>query len=116
MVDRLKQLDKLTATELKELIQRGQELMNEKKKDYQEEGKEKILEIAKEYDLHVKFIANPKKRKYPKKPPRYCNPNDKTQTWNGIGAQPKWFKKAVAEGFSEDDLLIENQADSESAE
>ena len=36
--------------------------------------------------------------------PRYANPADRTQTWSGRGRQPHWFKLAMEQGRSPDDL------------
>lgn len=34
----------------------------------------------------------------PKRPPKYFNPKDKSQTWSGSGRQPFWFKAAMEDG------------------
>ncbi|AXI56148.1 Trans-acting regulatory protein HvrA (plasmid) [Pseudoseohaeicola sp. NH-UV-7] len=33
-----------------------------------------------------------------KRPPKYFNPKDKSQTWSGSGRQPFWFKEALKAG------------------
>lgn len=33
-----------------------------------------------------------------KRPPKYFNPKDKSQTWSGAGRQPFWFKEALKAG------------------
>lgn len=37
---------------------------------------------------------------------KYMDPENPTNTWTGKGRQPNWFKTAVANGKSPDDLLI----------
>ncbi len=37
---------------------------------------------------------------------KYANPENKSQNWSGKGRQPDWFKKALASGKREDQLLI----------
>ncbi|WP_299852379.1 H-NS histone family protein [uncultured Roseovarius sp.] len=37
---------------------------------------------------------------------KYANPENKSQKWSGKGRQPEWFKKALASGKKEDQLLI----------
>ena len=37
---------------------------------------------------------------------KYANPENTSQTWGGKGRQPEWFKKALASGKKEDQLLI----------
>ena len=39
-------------------------------------------------------------------PVRYQNPDDRSQTWAGIGRRPKWFVEALARGRSEAELKI----------
>lgn len=49
-----------------------------------------------------------RKKARAKKPsaPKYCNPDDKSQTWTGKGRQPQWFKEAIAAGTSPDALEV----------
>jgi DNA-binding protein H-NS len=41
-----------------------------------------------------------------KVPPKYRNPADPAQTWAGRGAQPRWFREALAGGRAEAEMLI----------
>ncbi len=41
-----------------------------------------------------------------KVPPKYRNPADPAQTWAGRGAQPRWFREALAAGRTEAEMLI----------
>lgn len=38
--------------------------------------------------------------------PKYRNPADQAQTWAGRGAQPRWFREALAAGHAEEAMLI----------
>ncbi len=38
--------------------------------------------------------------------PKYRNPADPAQTWAGRGAQPRWFREALAAGHAEAEMLI----------
>lgn len=40
--------------------------------------------------------------------PKYRDPVS-GQTWSGRGRKPKWFNERIAEGMTEDQLLISNQ-------
>lgn len=40
---------------------------------------------------------------------KYRHPLDQTLSWTGKGRSPKWFDYALENGFSEADLLVENQ-------
>jgi DNA-binding protein H-NS len=37
---------------------------------------------------------------------KYANPADPTDTWSGRGRKPRWFKSALEEGKSPEDLAI----------
>jgi DNA-binding protein H-NS len=41
-----------------------------------------------------------------KKPAKYMNPNDDSQTWTGWGPMPKWLKELIASGNSKEDFAI----------
>ncbi|MEZ5714717.1 MAG: H-NS histone family protein [Paracoccaceae bacterium] len=41
-----------------------------------------------------------------KVPPKYANPEDKTQTWTGRGRRPAWVGEALAAGKTLDDMTI----------
>ena len=41
-----------------------------------------------------------------KKPAKYKNPNDNTQTWNGYGPAPKWLKGLLDSGRSKEEFEI----------
>jgi DNA-binding protein H-NS len=42
----------------------------------------------------------------PKAPAKYRHPENPSITWSGRGRQPGWYKDALANGKSADDLLI----------
>lgn len=39
-------------------------------------------------------------------PPKYANPDDRSQTWTGRGRKPRWVVAALDAGKSLDDLTI----------
>lgn len=38
--------------------------------------------------------------------PKYCNPENPTQTWSGLGRKPNWVHEALANGRDISDLEI----------
>lgn len=38
--------------------------------------------------------------------PKFANPEDPTQTWSGRGRQPQWYKKAISDGKTPEELEI----------
>lgn len=62
---------------------------------------------AQGFDLHD-LLPTPG-QKPPRKPRapstvQYTNPSDPTQTWNGRGRPPTWFRDALAQGASRESL------------
>jgi DNA-binding protein H-NS len=49
---------------------------------------------------------NPDRRKYPKVPQKYRNPQEPSQTWSGRGKQPAWVTKLLRSGAKLDDLVM----------
>ncbi|MFP4274645.1 MAG: H-NS family nucleoid-associated regulatory protein [Paracoccaceae bacterium] len=41
-----------------------------------------------------------------KRPAKYRNPENPSETWTGRGRQPNWYKDAIESGKSPEDLLI----------
>jgi DNA-binding protein H-NS len=46
------------------------------------------------------------RRPYPKVPPKYCNPKDRSETWAGRGKQPRWLTAQLRSGKNLGDFLI----------
>lgn len=38
--------------------------------------------------------------------PKYCNPEDESQTWSGRGRKPSWVQELIEAGGDLDDCLI----------
>src|SRR5437763_5642093 len=51
--------------------------------------------------------ANAKaRRKYPQVLPKYRNPQMPSETWSGLGKQPRWLVAAIRSGRKIDDFRI----------
>lgn len=50
--------------------------------------------------------AKPRKRKLPKVPPKYRDPDNRRNTWSGRGSQPRWLAEKVKRGHHPADFLI----------
>jgi DNA-binding protein H-NS len=55
---------------------------------------------------HTNAKTSKAKSSKPKAPAKYKNPDDPSQTWTGRGRQPVWFKAALENGKSPDDMQI----------
>ena len=63
-------------------------------------------DAAKEYGFSLAELTEGGKTSGRKAAPKYANPADASQTWSGRGRQPVWYRDAIANGASEDDLAI----------
>ena len=68
-----------------------------------EEARCRIHEIAREAGIPIEqLMAHPRKER--RSVSIYVNPDDATQTWNGIGRKPAWIKVWLDGGISLADL------------
>jgi DNA-binding protein H-NS len=70
--------------------------------------KAKLAELKRRLDL---LNSNPsptsqKRRSYPPVQPKYCNPEDQSETWAGRGNQPRWVRMQLSLGRRLEDFRI----------
>jgi DNA-binding protein H-NS len=106
---------KLSITELTNLSKRVDTEMKRRSSGETKRVLAKIRELAASVGMSVGDLTGHKeKRRSPrattgrtsKRPPKYINPKDPSQTWAGTGRQPLWFKDALANGKSADELRV----------
>lgn len=107
MASKLDELDlaSLSFEELANLQKKTQESMKARKKDELKIAYQKFQDIAKSLGVTVNDIIKSSKGKT-KRPPRYQNPEDKTQTWTGQGRKPKWLMDKLAVGKKLEDFAL----------
>lgn len=54
----------------------------------------------------ISSSAGPKRRSYPVVQPKYCNPEDPSETWTGRGNQPRWVRMQLSLGKRLEDFRI----------
>src|SRR5882762_1365691 len=57
----------------------------------------------------LKFLRTPVsgRRSYPPVTPKYCNPDQPSETWAGRGKQPRWLVAQLGSGKRIDDFRIQ---------
>ena len=50
------------------------------------------------------------RRSYPPVPPKYCNPEQPSETWAGRGKRPRWLVAQLGSGRRIDDFRIKKAA------
>ncbi|MCA1853024.1 MAG: H-NS histone family protein [Beggiatoa sp.] len=111
---------KLSAAELATLSKRVDTEMKRRGSGETKRVLAKIRELAASVGMSVGDLANkspsfrsPRRKtraatssRTSKRPPKYANPADPSQTWAGTGRQPLWFKDALSSGKSADELRV----------
>jgi DNA-binding protein H-NS len=123
-VDNLERMDE---AQLRDLIQRAQEMMRERGTKRLEE----LRQLAKEagYEVTLTKIGETERRRgrprsaardeergtkrRGKVKPKYRNPENPGETWSGRGRKPKWVEMALAHDRTLEDLAIRAQQGAE---
>lgn len=107
-------LEKLTTEDLikfplKELLafqanlNKAVELRREKEK---QEIYKKITELASESGFSLSELMNQKPAKKAPAPIKYRNPDNKNESWTGIGKKPKWLVDLLSTGKKLEELTV----------
>jgi len=72
------------------------------------EARAKLSAMAEEMGVKLEDVFAPtgKGKSKAQGIPKYAHPDNPALTWTGRGRQPEWFKEAIANGMSADDLKI----------
>jgi len=106
---------KLSPTELANLSKRLDMEMKRRNSGETKRVLAKIRELAASVGMSIGDLAGPKSPRrttrptsgrMSKRPPKYVNPRDSSQTWAGTGRQPLWFKDALSSGKNADELRV----------
>ncbi|NOQ76527.1 MAG: H-NS histone family protein [Methylococcaceae bacterium] len=97
----------LSETELQAVIDKAESALKEKKSRKRKEVIAQIKELAASIGVTVEIDDAKKPVKKGKKvAAKYCNPDDKSQTWTGRGVSPKWMQALIEAGHEKSDFLI----------
>lgn len=100
-------LSKLNLDELKTLKKDVEKAISDFADKRRMEAKKAIEAVAKEHGLSLDdILGNAGKKRKPKAPIKFVNPDNPTQTWSGRGRQPDWFKAAVKSGKSPESMEV----------
>jgi DNA-binding protein H-NS len=73
---------------------------------------QRIQTEKQQLDERLKLLAAPVsgRRPYPPVSPKYCNPDQPSETWAGRGKQPRWLVAQLRSGKQIDDFRIKKAA------
>ncbi|MDG4549607.1 MAG: H-NS histone family protein [Candidatus Contendobacter sp.] len=86
-------IESLSIEQLKALIEKAQDSIEQKKSGEIEAIRERMVEMAKRVDMAPEEVLNYSSRKRRPGKPKYRNPNDPEKTWTGRGKPPRWLKE-----------------------
>lgn len=99
-------LENMSLEELKDLRKKVSKAID----SYEERQKQAALaaldEKAREMGFTLSELTGGGRKGRKPSVPKYRNPDDPTMTWTGKGRQPAWFKKALEQGKSPEDMEI----------
>ncbi|MCK5888771.1 MAG: H-NS histone family protein [Methylococcales bacterium] len=98
----------LSDVELQNVIDNAEKALKERVVKKRKEVIAQIKDLADSIGMNVVLTEDKSKMaKVGKKvPPKYQNPDDKSQTWTGRGVAPKWMQGLVNDGRDRDEFLI----------
>ena len=103
-------LEACSSTELKELIDKVQDMYESKVDEERKEARERVAEFAKEQaGFSIDELFGKRGKSAQKRIPaaaKYRNPEDETQTWTGRGMRPNWLKAKLEAGKQLTDFAI----------
>lgn len=107
---KLPDLEKLSYSELQDLIRNAQAILNDKQASVRNELKESFIARAREAGLSLDDVFG-KTRKGGGKGSvaiKYRDPKNSENTWTGRGRMPRWLQAAVDAGKKKESFLIKS--------
>lgn len=103
-------IDKLSFKELAELHKQTETRMETIREEEKSKLRSEFEQRATENGFSLAEVVGvdklPKSRRKVTAGPKYANPSDPSQHWNGNGRVPGWLKKLTEDGTSRDKFLI----------
>jgi len=100
----------IATPKLKSLMQEIEVELKKREKEDRKNAFSRMQDVAAEYGLTLDDVLGDKKkftkREYPALAPKYINPDNPEQSWNGRGPRPKWIKTLIEGGKSLDELTL----------
>ena len=102
-----------TPKQLEELISKAEVRKKEMRREAAAALKEKALKLIRDEgftfdDIFPRWSRTNHRQPgvRPTAPPKYANPDNPSQKWNGIGKRPQWFREAIEAGVKRESLEI----------
>jgi len=98
-------LEKKNDDELRQVIADATAVLKARDEKRRKDVEKQIRELAHSAGLSVDIKASrPGRNGKPKDAAKFRNPDNASQTWNGIGKRPQWIRDALAAGKTLEDF------------
>jgi DNA-binding protein H-NS len=108
---KLSELKDLTTKQLRDVVSKAEEILEERRAVEVKEGRAKIAAIAKDLGYSLSDLIGTKGKKSSavhSAPPKYRSKTDPTLTWSGRGRMATWLANEIKAGKNKESFLIKD--------
>lgn len=101
-------LSNYSLDDLQKLIVDAETALEKRQREKRAEVVAQMRKLAASVGIDFEIVAGETRKRGTRSSaaPKYRNPADPSQTWNGRGPKPKWFKAAIDAGKKPEQLAI----------
>lgn len=99
-------LDNLNVDELRAITENAQQLIAKKQHQRLYDAYMQFEQIAEDSNATIEEILKAGEKLEKKRSIKYCNTDNKEETWTGRGRKPTWLVEALAAGRDLEDFAI----------
>ena len=101
-------LNNYSLSDLQKLISDAETTLEKRQREQRAEVVAQMRKLAASVGIDFEIVAGESRRRGTRAAaaPKYRNPTNSSQTWNGRGPKPKWYKEALAAGKTAEQLAI----------
>lgn len=103
-------LGNMSLIELRYLLRDIQAKKEIKEREMKQQIRQQAEQMAANHGLSFEdLFPNKEKRPYKKRKSGklYANPDNRNETWSGMGRTPRWMTAKIEEGYSKEDFRID---------
>lgn len=95
-------------TDLQQLIADAETTLEKRQREKRAEVVAQMRKLAASVGIDFEIVAGESRKRTTRNAAaaKYRNPADASQTWNGRGPKPKWFKAALAAGKTAQQMAV----------
>jgi DNA-binding protein H-NS len=101
-------LNNYSLSDLQKLISDAETTLEKRQREQRAEVVAQMRKLAASVGIDFEIVVGESRKRGTRAAaaPKYRNPANPSQTWNGRGPKPKWYKEALAAGKTAQQLAI----------